>query len=245
MFSKGFPVHSVDNFDLDKVSNGVHYVIDSEGWKKVVKNPFFTAIVDEQPDEDLVLETECYSDFELIPRSLLDKICAFFQQVFAQHKSEACAFLLYDNGWDVEIPNQSVSYGSVKYDSPQSPNVVGTIHSHCDFEDFFSGTDDNDDFKFDGLHITVGNIDSVPTFSCSITCSGNRFEFPTNDIIETPVTQFPEGWLNKVTKFAPQPTRVLSPPNAKNSKRASWPPHNLPLDQYEESDDYFNAFLED
>jgi hypothetical protein len=36
--------------------------------------------------------------------------------------------------------------------------MVGTIHSHCDFSAFHSGTDERDEATFDGLHLTFGNV---------------------------------------------------------------------------------------
>jgi hypothetical protein len=38
-------------------------------------------------------------------------------------------------------------------------SLIGTIHSHCDFSAFHSGVDDADEFKFDGIHITIGHVD--------------------------------------------------------------------------------------
>jgi len=38
--------------------------------------------------------------------------------------------------------------------------IYGTIHSHCNFNAFHSGVDQADEVKFDGLHITIGNVRS-------------------------------------------------------------------------------------
>lgn len=43
--------------------------------------------------------------------------------------------------------------------------VYGTIHSHCNFAAFHSGTDDNDETNFPGLHITIGNVRSGWSYS--------------------------------------------------------------------------------
>lgn len=37
--------------------------------------------------------------------------------------------------------------------------IWGTIHSHCNFSAFHSGVDDADEMDFNGLHITIGNVD--------------------------------------------------------------------------------------
>lgn len=44
--------------------------------------------------------------------------------------------------------------------------VFGTIHSHCEMSAFHSGVDDNDEYGFDGLHITIGKVESGWDFSC-------------------------------------------------------------------------------
>lgn len=43
--------------------------------------------------------------------------------------------------------------------------IYGTIHSHSNFGAFHSGTDDHDETDFDGLHITIGNVDKDFSFS--------------------------------------------------------------------------------
>jgi hypothetical protein len=43
--------------------------------------------------------------------------------------------------------------------------VMGTIHSHSNFSAFHSGVDDNDEENFDGLHITIGNVNGDFSFS--------------------------------------------------------------------------------
>jgi hypothetical protein len=58
--------------------------------------------------------------------------------------------------------------------------IFGTIHSHCDFAAFHSGTDDADEVKQDGLHITVGNCNSGWTYSQRWGVSG--YFWPIEDI---------------------------------------------------------------
>jgi len=43
--------------------------------------------------------------------------------------------------------------------APEGFELFGTIHSHAGISAFHSGTDDRDEIHFDGLHITVGNLD--------------------------------------------------------------------------------------
>jgi hypothetical protein len=50
--------------------------------------------------------------------------------------------------------------------------VAGTIHSHCNFSAFHSSTDDADEIGFDGLHITIGNVNSGWSFSARYMVGG-------------------------------------------------------------------------
>lgn len=53
--------------------------------------------------------------------------------------------------------------------------IYGTIHSHCNFGAFHSGTDDHDEKNFDGLHITIGNVNSGWSYSCRYMASTASF----------------------------------------------------------------------
>ena len=62
---------------------------------------------------------------------------------------------------------------------------VGTIHSHCDFGAFHSGTDINDEADFDGLHVTFGhNNRDIFTISASIVVNNIRKSVEPMDFIE-------------------------------------------------------------
>jgi hypothetical protein len=45
--------------------------------------------------------------------------------------------------------------------------MVGTIHSHCDFSAFHSGTDTFDESTFDGIHITLGHVNRDQFSMCA------------------------------------------------------------------------------
>ena len=62
---------------------------------------------------------------------------------------------------------------------------------------FHSGTDDADEANFDGVHITVGKLDSVPEYSCSIVVQGVRRKCDPSDLIDgmAPADSVPEAWL--------------------------------------------------
>lgn len=54
--------------------------------------------------------------------------------------------------------------------------LYGTIHSHCDFSAFHSRVDDADEKFFDGLHITIGNVDDKFSFSARFMLGGAAWE---------------------------------------------------------------------
>ena len=107
---------------------------------------------------------------EIFTRCLL-----FFRRVYHEYKSES-ALLLYVNPdtkeFQLYCPRQTVSHGGVNYRriegyddmKKQGYLLCGTVHSHCDFGAFHSGTDTADEVNFSGLHMTIGHVDH-DTFS--------------------------------------------------------------------------------
>lgn len=106
-----------------------------------------------------------------IPARIIGQALTFFRKVFEKHNSEAYVTLLYSNKLNtfrLWCPVQTVSKGSVNYDRTDRPSfqeqsedewqMVGTIHSHCDFSAFHSGTDTFDESTFDGIHVTLGHV---------------------------------------------------------------------------------------
>lgn len=65
----------------------------------------------------------------------------------------------------------------------QGYRLFGTIHSHCDFGAFHSSTDDADEIGFDGLHITIGKVNSGWDFSCRYMLSANEFKIDIKDVL--------------------------------------------------------------
>jgi len=59
-------------------------------------------------------------------------------------------------------------------ENPEDLLRVGTIHSHCNSEAFHSDVDKADEKFDDGIHITIGNISLLPSFSCSLVSDGAR-----------------------------------------------------------------------
>lgn len=102
-----------------------------------------------------------------IPGALMAQVADFFRRTYRRLHAEAAVLLTMNEEtkeWGVFIPTQLVSHGGVNYvydpTMIQRPRyVVGSIHSHCDFSPFHSGTDTGDADEFDGLHMTIGFIE--------------------------------------------------------------------------------------
>jgi len=131
-----------------------------------------------------------------IPAKHVWRIKTFFKNVVQKHRSEASISLYYNKEtkeFKIYVPQQRVSHTSVNYKRQALTHVkgmenflcVGTIHSHCDFGAFHSGTDIMDEEDFDGLHCTFGH-NNLAEFSISATVAvnGNRLQVDPLDVLE-------------------------------------------------------------
>jgi len=116
-----------------------------------------------------------------IPAKKAKQILNFFKAVYEEHYSEAIVLLFYNmekQHYKVVVPVQEVSGGAADYNKAitiDGYDMIGTIHSHAGMSAFHSGTDDDDEKSFDGLHITFGNMrDKDISVSASIVANGHR-----------------------------------------------------------------------
>ena len=66
----------------------------------------------------------------------------------------------------------------------QGYRKVGTVHSHCSFNAFHSGTDIGDEATKDGIHITIGHVDRDNfSLAVSIAVNDNRFSLLPESVI--------------------------------------------------------------
>lgn len=109
-----------------------------------------------------------------VPGRIIGQALTFFRKVFSKYHAEAYVTLLFSSKlqqYRLWCPKQKVSMSSVNYDRTDQPSfedrtandwqMVGTIHSHCDFSAYHSGTDEFDESTFDGVHITLGHVNKV------------------------------------------------------------------------------------
>jgi len=127
-----------------------------------------------------------------IPAKEIARSLLFFRRVWKKHKTEAMVLLYYNKEQQrfyTTAPVQKTSSAGVSnYEVNGSPGdnyrLIGTIHSHCDFGAFHSGTDTNDEKQFDGIHITLGHIDDFYfDISICLVVNNNRFKMEPEDVI--------------------------------------------------------------
>ena len=128
---------------------------------------------------------------EKIPGPMFAKIIEFFRAVHGIHRGEAIVLLFYDEAnkkYNIFPPKQKVSAGSVEYErgiTIEGQTMIGTIHSHGSMSAFHSGVDDKDEESFDGLHITIGDVnDPEVSLSASICANGYRMMVDASDYVD-------------------------------------------------------------
>lgn len=126
-----------------------------------------------------------------IPGGQFARVVAFFKAVYKEYYGEAIVLLFYDETkkvYKIVPPHQKVTAAACDYNKGitiEGMQMIGTIHSHASMSAFHSGTDDKDEEHFDGLHITIGNVnqDDV-SVTASIVANGHRFVVQPEDYVE-------------------------------------------------------------
>lgn len=151
-----------------------------------------------------------------LPPELMAQVVAWFRRVFETHGTEAEVLLTYNETgtpkYRTFIPTQKNS--SVSVTSIHDPShirkgwqLVGSIHSHCDFSAFHSGTDTHDASTFNGLHITIGKVNTdTPEYAAMVMMNGVRFDYEVDQIADLSLVgtgSAPEWWDRYLTKTEP------------------------------------------
>lgn len=187
--------------------NGNYYVLTSEGLHIAKDSPLVKGIVPLGDENDnlrrslAVFSKACKLRLPKIPPLVLARAWAFFARVFDKHHSESEVMLLYNYErklYDLWCPEQTVSFGGVNYKMSEQLQAmqqellqrgekwqwVGTIHSHCDFSAYHSGTDIDDEKDSDGIHITVGHVNQK---ACSLSACAvigkKRWGLPIDNVV--------------------------------------------------------------
>jgi len=194
-----------DPFDLikDGVSvPGIHLYNGDKGkmvpW--VSKNTALGSVL--VPIKDIPNQTDAHTPdaygyiHPAIPKmdpAILDQATAFFRLILTEAKTEAALLIALDEDdkYHLHCPEQEVDYTGVEWKDnivlPEGQYLIGSIHSHCDFSAFHSGTDEGDAAKNDGLHITLGHLDDdQPEIDVMISFSGIRWQkWDPDDFLES------------------------------------------------------------
>ncbi len=158
-----------------------------------------------------------------IPAETVMQILKFFREVWKLHKSEAILLISFHERrgtFRLDAPPQRVSAGHIHYDMPPRAEGflwVGTVHSHGSMHAFHSGTDTHDEEKFDGIHMTFGQVDrELVQIVASLAVGGQRFPQPVESILA--------GTVNEKRTITLPPVVPLYPTYAKPQEREEWPP---------------------
>lgn len=200
-FNPGFPVIIYEE-GMELPTEGTYYLVSGNGlWlhkdtgivKAFVPVDQISILQDLTPE---LAQPSVGCNLPKLPFKHVFKIKKFFQDVVRLHRSEAATILLYNRAtrdFKVQITDQRVSHGGVNYrmlglahdEETKDYLRVGTIHSHCDFDAFHSGTDIGDEESFDGLHCTFGHNDRDQfSISASIVVNGYRVSVDPETVLE-------------------------------------------------------------
>ena len=187
-----FPVYLASNGFVPP-EKGTYYLVAKDGIYMRVERLHGSSLVKvkEIPFLDAA-ERQVTFDLPKISGLVMAQAKTFFKSVFEKHRSESYLTLYYSKKLEqyrLWCPKQTVSYASVNYDRTDGVPVeernylgndgdgwqmVGTIHSHCDFSAFHSGTDEADEATFDGVHLTFGHVPRDRFSIASSLCFNNN-----------------------------------------------------------------------
>lgn len=183
-------VHDGKNKELP--DEDIYYIVGKDGTFLKKNLGLMESLVPVDKVQGL-LEVQCAAIIHIpkIPATMFAKIYEFFKAVYEEHKSEAVVLLFYNQKtqkYKVVAPSQEVSGAACDYNKGitiKGLTMIGTIHSHGNMSAFHSGTDDKDEKVFDGLHITIGNVNSdYCSISTSVVANGYRAMYEESDYIE-------------------------------------------------------------
>lgn len=126
-----------------------------------------------------------------IPLEIMVRSLLFFRRVYQYYRTEAVLLLHYsesNESYYLHCPAQKVFDSRVIYNLRErfdGYQLIGTVHSHGRSTAFHSVIDKDNEENFDGLHITIGNL-NMPyfTIAVSVVINNNRFKMVFSEIID-------------------------------------------------------------
>jgi hypothetical protein len=212
-----------DGYDKLPPPKDPYYVLAREGSFLHKKTQIGTVLV-KQPDLPKTFGRVGYQggvfnwEGAKVPKEIISSAHDFFRRIFAKHHAEAEVLITMHNdtrAFRLFVPYQRVNHSGVKsiYEPShidRNYTVVGTIHSHCDFTAFHSGTDSGDASDMDGVHFTIGHVDTdKPEIVGMVAMNGKEFHYTKpEDIaeIEWGTKTAPEWWDQYVFAEGNAPT---------------------------------------
>jgi len=178
-----FPIYVADRKKMDP-KDDICYIVAKNGLFVKKKLGLIESITPVDDIPTLEFDVVPYAKLNLpkIPKKIFCQIFSLFRRVYIMYRSECTVLLFYNQKnrkFKVGVPHQKVSYSGVecvKMGSPEGYVTVASIHSHCNFSAFHSGTDVNDEEYIEGLHITIGDVDE-DQFSLVSSIVSNRKRF--------------------------------------------------------------------
>jgi hypothetical protein len=199
-----------DRDALPLPSNGPYFVPSKNGY--MVHRDFHFGRVLVPIKETTLPEHRPYLWPEInVPAELIGQAWSFFRAIWHARHSEAMVDITWspEKGYRLFCPPQRASSGGVQADRKLEHyrgQMVGTIHSHCNFGAFHSGTDTHDADGHDGLHVTLGKNDQdQPEQAIMISVGGLRWDFEPKELWGEvlPLIPHPRWWEKQVRDPAP------------------------------------------
>ncbi len=143
------------------------------------------------------------------PTKVMEQIKGFFEEVHDTLGGAEVIVLIYWNEdkqkYVVVAPDQDVAFNALPYykigRNPPGFVKFGDAHSHGRLPAFHSAVDQKDEEFDDGFHITIGNVDAMPSISCEVVSDGQRFKVNPRVLLgEGGKAQFPTEWMENVHK---------------------------------------------
>lgn len=176
-----FKIHVNDNIQ-EMPEDDIFYIVAKEGIFLKKKMGIMESLAPVKNISTLEsVQSSAKMHINKIPATSFAKVIDFFRKVYTAYRGESIVLLFYNEEskkYRIIPPHQKVSSASIDYNRGMSLEgwmMIGTIHSHAGMSAFHSGVDDSDEETFDGLHITIGNVnDDNVSISSSIVANGYR-----------------------------------------------------------------------
>lgn len=225
-----FPI-AINNGELELPKDDILYIIAKEGIFLKKKLDILESIVPVQNISFLQsINTMAKMHIPKIKADTIARVILFFKEVYKIHRSESIVLIFFNKEkkkFKMVPPFQKVSGGSLDYNrtiTEEGYDMIGTIHSHGGMSAFHSGTDQHDEKSFDGLHVTIGNVDDqFVSISTSIVSNGTRFIVETLDYMELKkeidIDEVEQKSYGKVFTWDPETKKMVEKENTYKIKR--------------------------